>query len=122
MAPRRIWQEARKAAKRDGVLSCEPADAACWQIRPALRVGLRGSSASSASLRRWAAIAFDFPPGGSSPRNGRRHGDPSEKSGLAGAGSEIAAVVGAQLGACFVIEERQEGVAVALGHGQRLVQ
>src|SRR5579871_6150126 len=50
MAPRRIWQKARKAVKRDGVPSGEPADGACRQIRPALRVGLRRPPASSASL------------------------------------------------------------------------
>src|SRR5690242_2104105 len=50
MAPRRIWQKARKAATSDGVPSGEPADAACCHIRPALRVGLRGPPASSASL------------------------------------------------------------------------
>jgi len=32
--------------------------------------------------RRWAAIAFGLPPGGSPPRNSQRHGDPCEKCGL----------------------------------------
>src|SRR5690348_5476629 len=33
--------------------------------------------------RRWAAIDFGLPSGGSPPRNGQRHGDPFEKCGLA---------------------------------------
>src|SRR5579871_1033435 len=32
--------------------------------------------------RRWAAIAFGLPSGGSPPRNRQRHGDPCEKWGL----------------------------------------